>query len=98
METILSKARKGLNLLKITIKNAWGHDIKTLIHLATSLVRSKLTFGQEVCFSTPKNNLKKRQSLNTEANKLALRIPAHATTAGAYREAGILLLDETYGN
>ena len=85
-------------MLKITIRNPWGNAIKTLIHLAVSLVRSKLTFGQEIYFSTPKSNLKKRQSLNTEANKLALGIPAHATTSGAYREAGILLLDEIYGN
>ena len=34
------------------------------------------------------------QSLDSKAIKLALGIPVHATTLGAYREAGILPLDE----
>ena len=40
LETTLSKARKGLNLLKITIKNP---GTIFLIYLAISLVTSKLT-------------------------------------------------------
>ena len=44
LETMLSKARKGINVLKITIKNPWGQNVKTLIHLAISLLR---LFGSE---------------------------------------------------
>ena len=52
---MLCKARKCFNLLKIIIKNPWGQDIKTLIHLAISFVSSKLTYGQEVYLSAPKS-------------------------------------------
>ena len=45
LETMLSKARKGLNLLKITIKNPGTF---LLIYLAISLLTSKLTYGQEI--------------------------------------------------
>ena len=37
LETKLSKARKGINVLKITIKNASGQNVKTL--MAISLLR-----------------------------------------------------------
>ena len=39
--------------------------------------------------------MKKLQSLDSKAIKLALGIPVHATTLGTYRKAGILPLDET---
>ena len=101
LETVLSKAiRKSPNLLKFIIKNSWGKDIKnnnnknTLIHLTTSLVRSKLTCGQEVCFIALKSCLKKPQSLDSKAIKLALGIPESSNTLGANREVGILPLDE----
>ena len=48
LETILFEARKGLNLLKIIIKNPWEQDIKILMCLEISLVGSKLAYGQEV--------------------------------------------------
>ena len=65
-----------------------------MLHLAISLVRSKLTYGQEVYFSAPKIYLKKLQSLDSKAIKLALGLPVHASTICSYREAGILPLDE----
>ena len=48
IEHILTKARKGLNFIKIISKQPWGQNTDTLIHLATSLVRSRLTYAQEV--------------------------------------------------
>ena len=56
---ILTKARKSLNLLKIISRSSWGMDTKTLIHICTALVRSKLTYSQEIYFSAPKYLLKK---------------------------------------
>ena len=75
--------------------NPWGQYIKKpLIHLAISLVRLKLTYGQEVFLSAPKSYLKKVQSLDSKAIKLALGIKLHSSTFGACREAGILPFDE----
>ena len=91
---LLQKATKSFNLLKIISFNKWGQDTKNLIHLACSLVRSKLTYGQEIYFSAPKSHLNKLQSLDSRAIKFALGIPVHTKTTEAYKAAGILPLDE----
>ena len=57
-------------------------------------MRLKLTYGQEVFLSAPKSYLKKVQSLDSKAIKLALGIKLHSSTFGACREAGILPPDE----
>ena len=59
LEYILTKARKTYNFLKIVSRQSWGKATQILIHLATSLVRSKLSYAQEVFFSAPKYLLKK---------------------------------------
>ena len=89
---ILTKAIKSLNLLKVISRLPWGKDTETLIHLATATVRSKLTYGQEVYFSAPKYLLKKIESIDCKAFKLALGIPNHASNKETYREAGVLPL------
>jgi ribonuclease HI/L-rhamnose mutarotase len=94
IDYVIQKAVKSYNLLKIISRQNWGQDVKTLIHLACSLVRSKLTYGQEAYFSAPKCYLKKLQSLDSKAVKLALGVPIHTNTAKAYKLAGIIPLDE----
>ena len=63
IDHLLQKAVKNYNLLKIISTRKWGQNSKVLLQLATSLVRSQLTYGQEVYFSAPKCYLKKLQSL-----------------------------------
>lgn len=46
----INQARKKLNLLKIVNKQKWCQNTTVMIHLAKALVRSKLTYGQEVYF------------------------------------------------
>ena len=94
IDYILNKARKSLNFLKIVSKQCWGQDTKTLISLATCLVRSRITYAQEVYFSAPKYLLKKLQNIDCKAYKLALGVPVHASTLGTYREACVSSLDE----
>ena len=94
IEYILAKARKGLNFIKIISKQHWGQDTSTLIHLATSLVRSKLCYAQEIFFSAPNYLLKKIQSIDCKAFKFALGLPIHASCLRTYMEAGVLPLDE----
>ena len=94
IENILTKARKSLNLLKVIAKQPWGMDTQCLIHLSTSLVRSKLSYGQEVFFSAPKYLLKKLQSLDCKAYKIALGVPFHTSSTDTYNEVGILPLEE----
>ena len=83
-----------LNFLEIIWAQTWGQDTQTLLHLASSLVRSKLTYGQEVYFSASQTLLKKLQSIDSKAVKLALGVPVHSDTLKTYREANLLPLDD----
>ena len=93
IDYLLQKALKSYNLIKIISSKSWGQDIKTLVHLAVALVRSKLTYGQEIYFSAPKTYLKKLQSLDSKAIKIALGVPVHTKTESTYKTVGILSLD-----
>lgn len=94
IENILTKARKTLNLLKIISNHVWAQDTKTLLHLSTALIRSKLMYAQEVFFSAPKYLLKKIRSIDSKAYKIALGLPIHASCVKAYSAAGVLPLEE----
>ena len=91
---LITEARKRLNFLKMISSQAWSQDTKTLIHLAQSLVRSKLIYGQEVYFSAADYLLKKLQSLDSKAIKIALGVPAHANIDNTYKEAHLLSLSD----
>ena len=56
---IISKAQVALNLIKTISSQSWGKNIASLQTIALALVRSKLTYAQEVYFSAPKQALKK---------------------------------------
>ena len=91
---MLTKARKTINFLKIVSRLPWGMDTQNLVHLSMALVRSKLTYGQEVFFSAPKYLLQKIQSADCKALKIALGVPMHASNKQTYTVAGLLPLDE----
>lgn len=93
IDYIITKARKSLNFMKVVSKQAWGQDPFTLINLANSLVRSKLTYAQETFFSAPIYLLRKLQSIDSKAFKLALGLSLHSSIKQTYREANILPLD-----
>jgi ribonuclease HI len=94
IESLISKVQKRINFLKIISRQAWSQDTKTLLHLATSLIRSKIVYGQEVYFSASKTLLNKIQSLDCKAIKIALGVPFHSNSIKCYKEAGILPLSE----
>ena len=95
IENVINKTRKRLNFLKIIIRTqSWSWDTKTLLHLSISLVRSKLIYGQEVYFYAPNTLLKKLQSIDSKAIKLAIGVPVHTNTSKSYTEAGMISLSE----
>ena len=57
-------------------------------------MRSKLIYGQEVYFSAPNTLLKKLQSIDSKAIKLAIGVPVHTNTSKSYAEAGVISLSE----
>ena len=89
---LMNKARKRLIFLKIVNTQSWCQNTKTLLHLSISLIRSKLIYGQEVSFSTLNTLLKKLQSIDSKAIKLAIGVPVH--TNKSYAEAGMISLSE----
>jgi len=93
IDYLLTKGRQRLNFLKIINFQAWSQDTKTLLHLATTLVRAKIIYGQEVYHSAPKYLLNKLQSLDSKAIKLAIGVPVHSNTSKTYQLAGILSLE-----
>ena len=64
IDNLLTKARKTLNLIKIISQQKWGKDSSTLVNLCKSLMRSKLSYAQEIFFCAPKYLLKKCKALN----------------------------------
>ena len=53
-----------------------------------------MVYGQEVYFSTPNTVLKKLQSIDSEAIKLAIGFPVHTNTNKSYADAGMISLSE----
>ena len=94
LDYISTKARKSINLLKVICRQPLGMDTKSLMHIALSLIRSKLCYGQEAFFTAPKDQLKKLQSIDCKALKIALGVPIHTSCAKTYKEAGVLPLEE----
>ena len=92
IENVINKAKKRLNFLKIVITQSWCQDTKTLLHLSISLIISILIYGQEVYFSAPNTLLKKLQSIDSKAIKLAIGVSVH--TNKPYTEAGMISLSE----
>ena len=94
IEYIIAKSRKKLNLMKMVVCQSWAQDTNTLINIALSIVQSQLIYGQELYHSAPKSLLKKLQSIDSRALKLALGLPIHTSIMKCYKEIGILSLDE----
>ena len=57
-------------------------------------MRLKSIYGQEVYFSAPNTLLKKLQSIDSKAIKLAIGVPVHTNTSKSYPEAGKIYLSE----
>lgn len=92
---LLAKASRALNLLKVAVREPWGNNPQTLLHLSIALVRSRLSHGQECFHAAPQTLLDKLTSLDTRGIKIALGLPVHCSHSAAYSEASILPLDNT---
>nr|KAG5685397.1 hypothetical protein BaRGS_003667 [Batillaria attramentaria] len=92
IHSLTKKAAKALNLMKVCLREPWGRNSKTLLHLATALVRSRLQYGQECFHAAPPSLLHKLTSVDARAVKLALGLPIHCSSNAAYAEAELLPL------
>ena len=94
IEYLINKGRMQLNLLKIISFQPWSQNVHNLLHLAVSLIRSTLSYGQEVYFSANKTLLNRLQSLDSRAIKLALGVPIHTNSSKSYKEVDLLSLSK----
>ena len=89
IEHLIKKTRKNLYLIKILKRENGLGDLSLLRPLFTSLIRSRLTYGQEIFHSAPITYLQKLQSTETSILKSLLDIPKTANPLLVYREIGL---------
>ena len=77
---------------KIVSTQSWCQDTKMLLHLSICLVRSKLIYCLEIYLPTPNTLIKKLQSINSKAIKLAIGVLVHTNTNKSYAVAGMISL------
>ena len=92
---LIQKTRKNLNLIKLMKKENGLNDINLMRNLVISLVRSRLTYGQEIFYSAPSTYLAKLQRTETSIIKTIFNIPQTANPLLVYREIGIKPLNFT---
>lgn len=87
---ITDKARKKLGLLRVLAVQPWANTGTHLRHIAQALVRSVLTYGQEVYHTAPRSLLAYLQNTDALAFKIALGLPGWSSQTKTYKEAGVL--------
>ena len=91
---LIKKARKSFNLFKVLLSNPWSSDTKSLLHVCRALIRSRLTYGQEVFFAAPPTTLKKLDVVELKFLKKILRLTSYAPTILVYQEIDWLPLSK----
>ena len=94
IEELIKKTNSIWNILKSLQSTPGGKHIPSLLKVIKSLVRSKLTYGQEAYFSANNNILKKLQTKECEFLRYALGLARGTPQSLVYREAGWLPLDK----
>ena len=92
VEANLAKARSAINLVKNVCRETWASQPKTMVHLATALVRSRLTYGLEAAYDVSDSLWDKMEAADCAALKTALGLPRWTRKDLTYKEAGLLPL------
>ena len=85
---LVNKARKQLNLIKILAGIPWLKGTKLMVDITIALIRSRLTYGQEVYFGAPEVALNKLEATDRTALRIALGVNCRASSDLVYEEAG----------
>lgn len=93
LEHVVEKAQKSINLIKILKHDPSVSNPANMTTLISSLIRSRLSYGQEVYYSAPKTYLSKVQSTETRCLKMALGLDPLLDPLLAYKEAGLIPLE-----
>ena len=84
IEDIVSRCRKRLNMLKAVRGTNWGADRNTIIYTYKGFIRPLLEYGCVLFAHADPTLLKKIQAVETEAIKIAFRLPPWSTNHWCY--------------
>ena len=84
VDDIVTRAKKRLNLLKAIRGQSWGASPETLLYTYRTFVRPILEYGCFLFSHEKENLLKKIQSVEILAIKIAHRLPPWATNTWCY--------------
>ena len=83
IDDVVTRAQKRLNLLKAIRGQNWGASPQTILYTYRTYVRPLLEYGC-ILYSNDDKILKKLQSIETQAIKIAHRLPPWATNTWCY--------------
>nr|CAI5866538.1 unnamed protein product [Callosobruchus analis] len=72
IDKCVTKAAKGINIMKSLTKVWWGSDPKTLLNIYKGIVRTHLDFGTQCIFKTSKANWNKLNKAQYQALRIAI--------------------------
>ena len=84
IEDIVSRCKKRLNLLKAIRGTTWGAHPSTILYSYKVFIRPILEYGSILFAHCDKDLLKKIQAVETEAIKIAFRLPPWTTNHWCY--------------
>ena len=88
IQYLKDECQRRLNILKHLSHTSWGADSRSLLRIYAALIKSKLEYGVEAYASACKSNLKKLDSIQNSALRIA---------TGAYRTSPIKSLEVLTG-
>ena len=89
IDNIVSRCKKRLNLLKAIRGKDWGASPETILYTYKSYVRPILEYGSILFAYSEDSLLRKIQAIETQAIKIAFRLPPWTTNFWCYQYANI---------
>ena len=94
IKNVISSSTKLINFIKYMAGQKWAKGTKFLVDLVRSLIRSRVSYGQECFFSASNSDLELLNRLERTALKIALGLPKWAPNDTIYPEVQWLTLPE----
>ncbi|XP_076046489.1 uncharacterized protein LOC143028383 [Oratosquilla oratoria] len=93
IDTLKTKARKSLNILKVISSFSWGADKRSLLMLYNTLCRSKIDYGCQIYSSACKTRLKELDTVHNMGLSICSGAFRTSPVESIYVDSGELPLD-----
>ncbi|XP_076043779.1 uncharacterized protein LOC143026881 [Oratosquilla oratoria] len=93
IDTLKTKARKSLNILKVIPSFIWGADKRSLLMLYNTLCQSKIDYGCQIYSSTCKTRLKELDTVHNMSLRICSGAFRTSPVESIYVDSGELPLD-----